>query len=219
MHRNKTGEGQYVDISGLETIDGMLGEQFAALSLGLEPTPKGNRHPDMAPHGCYPCVGTDRWVTIAVRDDAAWQQLCRAIEREDLAAAYPTLEARHAAELDIDAAIMGWTLLRTDYDAATQLQAAGIAASPVLNTNDLLEDPQLRVRGYFQTVIDPDMGPWPHDGIAWRLSRTPGVVRGPAPRLGEHTRQVLATVLGMTPAQIEELYRVGAAGDTPPPRG
>jgi len=218
LWRNSTGEGQYVDISGLEAIDSFLGEQFAALSQGLKPIAKGNGHPDMLPHGCYPCEGTDRWVTIAVHSDGEWQRLCRLIERDDVAAAYPTFEQRRAAELDIDAAIMGWTLLRSDYDAAHQLQAAGIAATPVLNTNDLLDDPQLRLRGYFETVLDPDMGPWPHDGIAWRLSRTPGVVRGPAPRLGQHTRQILSTLLGKTREQIDELYRAGAAGDAPPKR-
>jgi crotonobetainyl-CoA:carnitine CoA-transferase CaiB-like acyl-CoA transferase len=215
MHRNATGEGQYVDISGLETLDSMIGEQFAALSLGLTPAPKGNRHPDMAPHGCYPCQGEDKWVTLAVRTDDEWRALCRTIERADLEATYPTLADRLANELDIDAAIMGWTLLRTDYDAARELQAAGIAATPVLGTRELLDDPHLRLRGYFETVDDRDMGPWPHDGIAWRLGRTPGSIRAPAPRLGQHTRAVLARLLGWTLEQIEELYANGAAGDAP----
>ena len=85
----------------------------------------------------------------------------------------------------------------------------------MLGTRELLEDPHLQVRGYFETIADPDMGPWPHDGIAWRLGRTPGCLRGPAPRLGEHTRQVLARLLGWTPAQIAALYAAGAAGDAP----
>ncbi|HLZ71037.1 MAG TPA: CoA transferase [Dehalococcoidia bacterium] len=223
LHRNATGAGQYVDISGLEGLVSLIGEQFTALSLGLEPRPKGNRHPDMAPHGCYPCesrpasgaaISEDRWVTIAVQDDAAWQRLCRLIEREDLAQ-YRTLKQRRSVEHDLDAAIMGWTVLREDYAAARELQAAGIAAAPVLTPRDLPADPQLRLRGYFETVDDPDMGPWPHDGVAWRLSRTPGRVRGPAPRLAEHTRAVLANVLGYSAEQIDELYRAGAAGSAP----
>ncbi len=223
MHRNATGEGQYVDISGLEGLVSLIGEQFAALSLGLAPAPKGNRHPDMAPHGCYPCesrpgadgaIAEDRWVTIAVSDDEAWQRLCRLIEREDLLH-YRTLAERRAVEHELDAAIMGWTLLRDDCTAARELQAAGIAAAPVLSPRDLLADPQLRLRGYFETVDDPDMGPWPHDGVAWRLSRTPGWVRGPAPRLAQHTRAVLTNVLGYSAEQIEALYQAGAAGDAP----
>jgi crotonobetainyl-CoA:carnitine CoA-transferase CaiB-like acyl-CoA transferase len=215
LHRDATGEGQFIDIAGHETLVSMIGEQFAALSLGVGPRAKGNRHPDMAPHGCYPCTGDDRWLTIAVRDDAQWRSLCAAIDRPDLADAYPTLSERHAAEHEIDASIIGWTVLQEDYTAARTLQNLGIAAAPVLAPRDQMADPHLRLRGYFQTVADPDMGPWPHDGIAWRLSRTPGVIRGPAPRLGEHSRDVLRRLLGRTPEAIEELYRCGAISDPP----
>jgi crotonobetainyl-CoA:carnitine CoA-transferase CaiB-like acyl-CoA transferase len=215
MHRNATGEGQYVDISGHESIISMIGEQFAALSLGRTPAPKGNGHPDMVPHGCYPCDGEDRWLTIAVRDDEQWKRFCALIEREDLAEAYPTLAERRANEYEIDASIMGWSVLQTDADAAEQLQAEGIAAAPVLTPRDQVEDLQLRLRGYFQTVFDPDMGSWPHDGIAWRLGRTPGDIRGPAPRLGQHTRALLAGVAGKSAEEIDAAFASGAAGEAP----
>ncbi len=215
LHRNRTGEGQYVEISGHETIASLIGEQFAALSLGLDPQPRGNRHPDMAPHGCYPCAGEDSWLTIAVRDDEGWEALCRLMDRPELAADYPTLAARTAAEDEIDASIISWTVLHEAAALTVVLQGQGIAAAPVLSTLDLPRDPHFRARGYYVTVDHPDQGAWPHDGIAWRMSRTPGSIRGPAPRFGEHTRAVLTRYLGKTDTEIEALYAAGAIADAP----
>ncbi|MFN0093564.1 MAG: CaiB/BaiF CoA transferase family protein [Dehalococcoidia bacterium] len=214
LHRDRTGEGQYIEITGQETLVSLIGEQFAALSLGLEPAAKGNRHPDMAPHGCYPCAGDDRWVTIAVRAEADWRGLCDLIGAPGLAE-LDSLEARQASALEVDAAIMGWTLGRSDYEAALALQAAGVAAAPVLHALDLVEDPHYRVRGYFQMVTHPDMGAYPHDGVAWRLSRTPGGIAAPAPLFGEHTRQVLSETFGVAAERIDALYASGAAADAP----
>jgi crotonobetainyl-CoA:carnitine CoA-transferase CaiB-like acyl-CoA transferase len=214
-HRDCTGEGQYIELAGHEVLVSLIGEQFAAHALGLVPAPTGNRHPGMAPHGCYPCAGDDQWLTIAVRSDDEWAALCRAIGREDLAAAHPDLDARQAAAHEIDAAITGWTVTLDRYEAALRLQSEGIAAGPVLTTLDLAHDPHLRQRGYYVTVSHPDQGPWPIDGIAWRLSRTPGIVRAPAPRFGEHTREVLRDIGGLDPAAIEEIFASGAASDVP----
>jgi crotonobetainyl-CoA:carnitine CoA-transferase CaiB-like acyl-CoA transferase len=215
IHRDRTGEGQYVEISGHETIASMIGEQFAALSLGLEPAPKGNRHPDMAPHGCYPCEGEDRWVTLSVRTDEEWATLCQVIAAPELAARFPSFADRAAATDDIDAAIMAWTLLRGDYEAARELQAHGVPAAPVLSTLDVVTDPHFRLRGYHVTVEHPDQGPWPHDGVAWRLSRTPGAIAGPAPRFGQHTRELLRDYLGKSESEIETIYAARAAADAP----
>ena len=215
LHRDRTGEGQYVEISGHETIISLYGEQFAARSLGVEPVAKGNRHADMVPHGCYPCEGEDSWVTIAVRGDAEWRALCDVIGQSELAAEYPGFEARREHELDIEAAIMGWSVSQEPYAAAAALQAAGIAAAPVLRPVDQPFDQHLRLRGYFVTVEHPDQGPWPHDGIAWRLSRTPGAVRAPAPLFGQHTRAVLRRELALSEEEIDAIYAARAAADAP----
>ncbi len=215
LHRNRTGEGQYVEISGHETIAGLIGEQFAANSLGLAVTPRGNRHPDMAPHGCYPCTGEDHWLTIAVRTDDEWVRLCEVIERPELALQFADLSARKAGEDDVDAAIIGWTVGQERYEAAHLLQAHGIAAAPVLSTLDVVHDPAFRLRGYHVTVDHPDQGAWPHDGLAWRLSRTPGAITTPAPRFAQHTREVLRRYLGLDDAEIASLYAAGALADAP----
>ncbi len=215
LHRDRTGEGQYVEISGHETIAAMIGEQFAAHSLGRTPVPRGNRHPDMAPHGCYPCLGDDAWLTIAIRTDEEWLRLCEVIERPDLANAFSTFAARKAAEDDIDAAIIGWSVGRERYEAAHLLQEHGIAAAPVLSTLDIVHDPAFRLRGYHVTVEHPDQGAWPHDGLAWRLSRTPGAVTAPAPRFAQHTRDLLKRYLGLNESDIAKLYETGALADAP----
>jgi crotonobetainyl-CoA:carnitine CoA-transferase CaiB-like acyl-CoA transferase len=212
-NRDRTGHGQHVDLAAHEVLASLIGEHFAAQSLGVSPRAKGNRHPDMVPHGCYPSAGTDRWVTVAVPDDAAWARLGELIGRGDLVDAHPTLDDRRANEYEIDVALMEWTVPRSDTEAAELLQAAGVAAAPVLTTADLPADAHLRLRGYYVAVDDPDLGRWPHDGIAWRLVRTPGSVRGPAPRYGQHTRAVLESVLGYDAERIDGLYRSGAAAD------
>ena len=214
IHRERTGEGQYIEISGQETLASLIGEQFAAHSLGLAPAPKGNRHPDMAPHGCYPCEGDDRWVTLAVRTEGEWDALCDLLETDHLRG-LRTVEARQEEALEIDAAIMAWTLGRSDYDATVALQAAGIAAAPVLHALDLVADSHYRLRGYFETVDHPAMGAYPHDGIAWRLSRTPGAIQGPAPLFGQDTRTVLEETFGVAREAVAALYASGAAADAP----
>jgi crotonobetainyl-CoA:carnitine CoA-transferase CaiB-like acyl-CoA transferase len=214
-HRDRTGEGQYVEVSGHETIISLYGEQYAAMSLGLEPVAKGNRHPDMAPHGCYPCAGDDRWVTIAVQDDARWGALCAAMGQPELAARWPSLESRLANQDEIDAHIIGWTVDKERDSVAGHLQAHGVAAAPLLSSLDTPRDPHFRARGYYVTVEHPDQGAWPIDGIAWRLQRTPGAVRAPAPRFGQHTGDVLRRYLDVPDDRLAELYAAGAIADRP----
>lgn len=213
LHRGRTGRGQFIDLSAHEVLVSLIGEQLAALSLGFVPRPTGNRHPDMVPHGCYPCDGDDRWVTIALRDETAWPKLAALIGRAEMSAL--ALDDRRREEYEIDVAITSWTVVRQDRDAAEQLRSIGVAAAPVFTTNDLADDPHLRARGYYQTVDDPDQGAWPHDGIAWRLERTPGAIQGPAPRFGQQTREILSALLGLDDGEIRRLYEAGAAADAP----
>src|SRR5437899_9527402 len=84
MHRERTGEGQFVDVSAVECAASMIGDSLLEYSLtGRIPGPVGNRHADMAPHGCYRCANDD-WVSIAGATDAEWRRLCEAMERPEL---------------------------------------------------------------------------------------------------------------------------------------
>ena len=96
LHRERTGEGQFVDVSAVEVLSSMIGDSLLEQNVtGVRLGPDGNRHPDMAPHGCYPCAGGD-WVSLAVADDAEWARLCEVLGADDLAAdiRYATMAER-----------------------------------------------------------------------------------------------------------------------------
>src|SRR5262249_28280454 len=161
---------------------------------GRRPEPWGNRHPGMAPHGAFPCRGTDRWCAIAVEDAAQWQALCEAMDRPALAAdsRFATLAARKAHEDALEVELAAWTRQPEPESVMTRCQAAGVPAGVVQDARDLVEgDPQLRARGFYEPAAHPVAGTFLHEGVVPRLSETPGRVWAAAPRLGEHTRAIL----------------------------
>jgi crotonobetainyl-CoA:carnitine CoA-transferase CaiB-like acyl-CoA transferase len=172
----------------------------------------GNRHPRMAPHGAYPCDGRDRWVAIAVGSDEEWRAMCGVMDRAELAddPRFATLADRKANEDVLDAIVGEWTRNRSPMEAAAVLQSAGVAAAPVEDGRDLVDgDEHLRARGFYVSLDHPAAGPMVHEGVAVRLSATPGGVLRPAPRLGEHTAEVLTELLAMPEAEIERLTAAG----------
>jgi crotonobetainyl-CoA:carnitine CoA-transferase CaiB-like acyl-CoA transferase len=212
VYRQRTGRGQWVDLSQLEAAtSGLIGDRLleCALNGGHDP-PAGNRHPRLAPWGCYRCRGEDRWVAIAVRTDAEWRALCDIIARpawgEDPRFASAPDRCRNRDEIDEE--IGRWTILREDAEAMWALQAAGVAAGAVVDVADLRRDPHLAARGYFLEAAD---GTGPHPGLPFRLSGGAGEVRTRGPHLGEHNTDVLGGLLGQpdpairTPSEEEVL--------------
>lgn len=218
-HRNRTGEGQAIDISQVET--GMVLTGPAVLDFTVngrrwlrEGMPPGNRawEPRMAPHNTYPCAGEDRWVAISVRSDAEWEAMRRAMGDPAWAsdARFATLEGRLAHEDDLDAGIAAWTRERDAYAVMATLQAAGVPAGVCQTAGDRVErDPQLRARGWWSTLPHPELGEAGIDGVAPRLSGTPGTNRTASPLMGEHTYEVLHEVLGMSDEEYAELADQG----------
>src|SRR5262249_25026528 len=152
-----TGQGQYIDLSMYEATVSSIGHVIMDAAVNQRtgmPTPQGNRHPFLAPHGCYPCRGSDRWVTIAVTDDAEWRALCTAMERPDLAAdgRFVTAYLRHRHQEELDPIIAGWTRAHDHYELMHSLQQAGVPAAAVLSNKELLLDPHLRARGFYELV-------------------------------------------------------------------
>jgi crotonobetainyl-CoA:carnitine CoA-transferase CaiB-like acyl-CoA transferase len=208
-YRDATGQGQHVDLSQVEAVASHLGTSVLELTAaGRRPGPAGNRHPAMAPHGAFPCQGEDRWVAIAAADDASWHALCGVMERPDLAAEarYATLAGRQAHEDAIEREVAAWTRRLDAGDVMARCQAVGIAAGVVQDARDLVEsDPQLRARGFYQPVAHPVAGTFLHEGVVPRLADTPGAIWHAAPRLGEHTRDVLREWLGLGEGEMERL--------------
>jgi crotonobetainyl-CoA:carnitine CoA-transferase CaiB-like acyl-CoA transferase len=176
----------------------------------------------MAPHGIYKCLDRperiagnviDQFVAIACADDIDWGRLARAIGRPELAgdSKFATFEARKRNEDELDAIIMRWTSQQPAQQAAETLQRAGIAAAVVADNKYLsAEDAHLRARNYFVYLNHPEVGTRQHAGVPWKMSRTETVVRSPAPTIGQHTDEVLMTLLGYSPEEVAQMRAAGA---------
>jgi crotonobetainyl-CoA:carnitine CoA-transferase CaiB-like acyl-CoA transferase len=212
LHRAATGAGQYIDLSQQETSVAVLGEGVLEQTVaGAQPPRAGNRVRHMAPHGVFRCTGDQRWVAIAVREDAEWQRCAAAIGRPELGrdARFATLAARKAHEDALEALLTEWTNAHSAEDAAAALQRAHVPASVSMHNQDLAEDPHLAQSGFFVELPHPEVGTKLHLGMPWRMSETPCSVRRPAPCLGEHTDDVLRRVVGYSPERIAALHERG----------
>ncbi len=208
MHRARTGEGQYIDLSQWETSVAVLGEGTMAQEMnGSPPQRIGNRDLYMAPHGLFRCQGDDRWVSIVVADDNEWHKLCAAMGKPELAndAHFSTLAGRKQHEDALEAAVTAWTETLTDEAVTTTLQAAGVAAFPALTNKELAEDQHMRGRGFFAELPHPEVGVRQHAGVPWMFSDTPCTVRRSAPCLGQDTEDILQRVLGYSADEIAVL--------------
>ena len=208
LHRAKTGEGQYIDLSQREACAMLLPEGLMEYAMnGTQPPRQGNRDPHMAPHGVFRCRGEDRWVSLAVRNDAEWQQLCTVMGRAALATdpRFVRLAARKENEDALEQIVSDWTQARSADEVTQSLQRAGIAAYPALDGRDMLANPHVAARGFFVELEHPEVGKRRHLGIPWKMSRTPCAVRRPAPCLGQDTDYVLSDILGLSREQISSL--------------
>ncbi len=220
--RRRTGRGQFIDLAQRENLSGFIGEHLLAYSMnGRLPSPIGNKHPSHAPHDVYPCRprndADDPWVAIACESDAQFRALCAVIGRAELAddTRFASAAARHQHQDALAAPIGEWTQQRDKYSAMHELQTAGVPAGAVLSAPDLSQDPQLRARGFWETVSDPDAGVWEMEGPAWRLASNPAHVRLPAPNFGEHNAYVFKELLGVSDEEYDSLVASGVVGDEP----
>lgn len=207
-HRRRTGQGQFIDLSQLESAVAVMGEALMeTLMTKRVPGPQGNDYPGMAPHGHYPCLGNDAWIAIAVRSDGEWRALCAALGADTLATEprFQTAPDRWHHRRELDRTLAEWTRRVAPYELTTRLQQAGIAAAPVLGPAELSSDPHFRSRGTFVEVEHPVLGKEVIYGPAWRMSRTPPAVRRHAPLLGEHNEEVFGRLLGLAPEEIRGL--------------
>ena len=220
LHRRWTGRGQHVELAQWEAFLPVLGEFFVGYTMTKQTPPRlGNRHPSMSPHGVYRCAGDDSWVAIAVGSDAAFASLCQVIGRPELAQdeRFADVVSRHRHQDVLDEIVSAWTRERAHREAAAQLQAAGVPAMPVLTIPELMADPHLTERGFWEEVAHREAGTWTMDGPPWRFARTPAHVRLPAPCFAEHNDYVLRDLLGLSEGEVAELEREGITAREPLP--
>jgi benzylsuccinate CoA-transferase BbsF subunit len=207
-HRSKTGEGQHIELSQLETTICCLPEAVMEYTMNGREWPRlGNRDVAMAPHGCYRCKGDDKWVAIAVSSEVEWQGLCKAMgvpqwSKEDR---FCDILSRRKNHDELDRLIESWTIGYTHYEVMETLQRHGVASGPSLNSEELVKDPHLRERGFFVEVDHPAVGKRLISGLSFSLNATPGGISRPAPLLGQHNEYVFGELLGMSRNEIARL--------------
>lgn len=206
LHRRRTGVGQFVDVSAVESMSSMIGDSLMDFALnGALRGCDGNRHAEMAPHGAYPCRDGE-WISIAVATDEQWRALADSIGRPELGnlPAFATHAARKANEAELDQRIAQWTIDADAAGLADTLQKAGVAAARSQNSLDLVADPTLWARGFYTQVADRADQSKTIVGPAWKMTR-PAAVCDAAPRLGEHNGYVLGTILGLSADEQQAL--------------
>jgi crotonobetainyl-CoA:carnitine CoA-transferase CaiB-like acyl-CoA transferase len=215
---NRTGEGCYVDLSQRELVTTLIGEYVLQREAGGPPLDLvGNARPGLAPNDCYRCSGEDAWVAITCASDAEWAMLCAAIGRVDMVedVRFATEPARQAHQAEMRVALEKWTGNYSKREAMDRLQAAGVRAGAVLTGAEMLDDPQLRARGYYQPVEHPSAGRQTMRVAPYDLSETPPTIRMPAPKLGQHTESVLRELLGLSDADLQALSDAHVTDDVP----
>ena len=221
MHRLRTGQGQFVDISQTQATSSTIPEVLMDFSAnGRSGHRIGNQDIVMSPHGCYPCRGDDRWITIAVATDEEWQAVCRVLGQNGWAAD-PRFEdslSRWKNRDELDALIGTVTSTWDAHELMHALQKDGVAAGAVLDSKDLLFDPHLGQRNFYEVVPHHEstgIPPLPYAGRPWKLSKTPAVNNQPAPLMGEHNNLVLSGLLGKSAEEMAELEEAGIIGYGP----
>ncbi len=215
IYAKLTGKGQFIDLAQIECMMPFAAPWIVAHSIdGKAPVKYGNRHPDFVPHGCFPCAGSDNWIVVAVSSDVMWPRLCKLLGRADWAAdeTLGSAAGRRQIESEIEAAITHWTSARAPDDAMNALQAVGVASGVARLPIELLRDPQLLARGFIQEIDRAFIGRHPQPSMPFREIDKPFVIRNPPPTLGEHNREILGGILGLSNGEIEELARDGIIG-------
>ncbi len=208
-HRNRTGQGQQIDFSQQEAVMQMVGPAFADYALNKRVAgPLGNRHPlaMAAPHGVFPCSGEDRWVSIVAQEESEWTGLVAAMGAPEWASA-PEFSGLAQRLKNIDALhekIGHWTQKFDAREVTEKLQAAGVAAAPVLGVADLLDDPHYTARKTFIEVDHP-LGYRETIYNAYvKMSRSVPRVT-PGPWIGQDNDRVFLDLLGLDEARYQAL--------------
>ena len=218
FQRERSGVGFHAEAAQFEGAIGFIGDWLARESLAPGSVhPRGNASERGAPWGAYPCAGEDEWCAISVRSDAEWQRLRLELGEPEWATdpALDTAEGRIARREAIDQGLSAWTSTREPREVMETLQAVGVPAGIVAHPAHHLSDPQLWHRGYPKLVVQPGYESLVLEGPPFLGSDLPEPIVGPAPWLGEHTREVAREVLGLSDGEIQALIDEGILEDPP----
>jgi crotonobetainyl-CoA:carnitine CoA-transferase CaiB-like acyl-CoA transferase len=216
-YRDKTGYGQYIDLSEYESMCTLIGPALMDVSMNKrEVLPQGNC-PDYilaGPYGCYKCLGTDRWCVIAVFDEGEWKALCRLMGDPPWTKGekFSTLLKRKEHSKALDEFIEQWTAQHTPEEIVQVLQEAGVSAGVVQNAEDLARDPQLIAREFFVNLDHPVLGETILDKSPIRFKEYPKADWKAAPSLGGDNRYVYMELLGFKAEELSSFIKKGIIG-------
>ncbi|CAI07809.1 CoA-transferase [Aromatoleum aromaticum EbN1] len=204
--RDRTGEGQHIDLALLDVQIACLANQaMNYLTTGVSPGRLGNAHPNIVPYQDFPT--DDGYMILAIGNDAQFARFCEAAGDPSLAtdARFATNKARVGHRAVLIPLLNKLTIRRTTTDWIARLEALGVPCGPINTLADVFADPQVRARGLRIDLPHPLAGRVPQVASPMRLSATPVEYRLPPPLLGEHTDEILASLLGLPAERIARL--------------
>jgi formyl-CoA transferase len=210
-HRDRTGQGQHLDVSLLESVVAwLINVGSAYLLAGVELPRYGNAHPNIVPYRLF--KARDRWFIVATGNDRQYYALCEVIGRPDLAedTRFRFNPDRVANREALEAILADVFATRDAEDWTQALLAAGVPSGPVNSVADVFADPQVLARQMLIELRHPTLGTLKQAGFPYNFSATPAEPRRHPPLLGEHTDEVLRELLGLGPEQIAHLRGEGA---------
>lgn len=206
-YRQRTGEGQYIDLSSSETSSVLIGEVFMDYFMNQKVHVRnGNKDDIMAPHNGYPCKGKNRWISIAIATEEEWISFCDAVGNPDWTKEerFSDANSRWNNQDDLDKLISEWTINYEPFEVMEILQNVGVAAVPYYNSKDLFSDPHLEERGFSTKVDHPKIGERVVIKPPWKYSTIPFNIRS-GPLFGEHNNYVFGEILKMPEDEILKL--------------
>lgn len=211
--RNRSGQGQRVDLSLLETCLAVMPNLTAGyLMAGAKPDRLGNGHPNAVPYRVFPT--RDGNVTLAVGTDEQWRRLCKVVGRPELASdpRYAENHARIARRTEVEELVTGWFQQKGTDEWVELLSQVEVPCGPIYTVDRILNDPQIEALGTVKSLTHPTSGPLRVVGSPFHLSADDTEPHLPPPLLGEHTAAVLKDLLSINEAELLALKRAGAFG-------
>jgi crotonobetainyl-CoA:carnitine CoA-transferase CaiB-like acyl-CoA transferase len=214
--RARTGRGQHVDLAQRDVMAALIGEAFVMDSRGERLAQLGNERPGCAPHGVYPARGEDEWLAIAVLHDAQWQALRGVLGDPEWARAPELARAtgRWERRAALDERLTAFTREHDKRELFARCADAGVPAGPVYKPLELIADPQLVARSFYEPISHPAVGEWRIHGWDWRPRGAGACLRRPAPDFGGQNHEVLRE-LGLSDTEIAALEAEGVIAARP----
>ena len=206
-HRERTGEGQLVDVSMVDTIFSLLENAIPNYTMtGEVPQRNGNVDPSIAPFDIFSCK--DGFVALGVGNDRLWKKFCGLIKREDLLddERFTTNDLRVKNYIpNLQNLIRDWSKNYTKKELEMMMDEAGIPCGPVLNVKEAIEHPHIKARDMMVHCEHPTAGDLYFQGVVAKLSETPGTIETPPPTLGQHNCEVF----GISEKEAVKLHEEG----------